>query len=58
MTCIEFAKYLKQLAILQAMKPDEQIVCTNATVVMDSKGNLSYFNNDSVVSIITTGEKE
>jgi hypothetical protein len=48
-----FDKPFNRFAIEQAMKHDEEIVCTNATVVMDSNGNLSYFNNDNLVCMIS-----
>ena len=38
--------------IQQAMKPDERIVCTNATVVMDGRGELSYFDNEGGICLI------
>ncbi|NCB30381.1 MAG: hypothetical protein EOM66_03120 [Clostridia bacterium] len=28
------------------LKADEEIVCRNATVMMDSRGRISYINND------------
>lgn len=30
------------------LKQDEEPVCLNAIVVMDSNGNLSYFNKDKI----------
>ena len=36
-----------------ALKADEKIVCTNATVIMDSKGNLSYYRNNTPMCVIT-----
>ena len=36
-----------------ALKADEKIVCTNATVIMDSNGNMSYYRNDTPVCVIT-----
>lgn len=52
MTIIQYPNELNLLAIQSAMKPDERIVCTNATVVMDSRGELSYFRNDTPICII------
>lgn len=43
---------LKPAVIPSAMKPDERIVCTNATVIMDGKGNISYFNNETAICVI------
>ena len=36
-----------------SLKYDEEIVCRNATVVVDSKGNISWFDNDVPLCIIT-----
>lgn len=52
MTIQQYPGPLNLLAIKAAMKPDERIVCTDATVVMDSKGNISYFRNDTPVCVI------
>ena len=49
---------LNLLAIKAAMKPDERIVCTNATVVMDSNENISYFRNDTPVCVIGKDEAQ
>ena len=49
--------HLNRLAIEAAMKPDERIVCENATVVMDAAGNLSYFDNEIPVCLIKEAEK-
>lgn len=29
-------------------KPDEEIVCNNATVVVDKRGEISWYNNKNV----------
>ena len=59
MTVTQYTGPLHSLAIMQAIKPDERIVCTNATVIMDSKGNISYFRNDTPVCLVNTeGEHE
>lgn len=52
MTITQYPGELNRLAIQQAMKPDERIVCTNATVVMDGNERLSYFDNDKAVCLI------
>lgn len=47
-----FDEFLRE----KVMKDDEKIVCRNATVLMDSKGNLSYINNESVLCYLTEDE--
>lgn len=47
-----FDRDLNVLALKMALKKDEEVVCTNATVVMDKNGNLSYFDNDNLLTII------
>ena len=42
--------------IRQALKPDERIVCENATVIMDGQENLSYFNNDGAICLMNSSE--
>ena len=44
---------LSQKAIEMSLKHDEEIVCRNATVVVDSRGNISWFDNDVPLCIIT-----
>lgn len=44
---------LNQKAIEMSLKHDEEIVCRNATVVVDSKGNISWFDNDIPLCIMT-----
>ena len=48
---------LKPAIIPSALKQDERIVCTNATVIMDGKGNISYFNNETAICVIGEDEK-
>jgi len=36
------------------LKNDEVIVCENATVVMDSSGNLNYYSNDIPLNFLET----
>lgn len=59
MNITQFTGPLNAEAIRMALKHDERIVCTNATVVMDGKGNISYFRNDTPVCVIDTrGERK
>ena len=44
---------MNQKAIEMSLKHDEEIVCRNATVVVDGKGNISWFNNDVPLRVIT-----
>ena len=53
MNIAQFPKEMNLAVMNMALKSDEQIVCTNATVIMDSKGNLSYYRNDAPVCVIT-----
>ncbi|MEA5059364.1 MAG: hypothetical protein VB049_04930 [Candidatus Pelethousia sp.] len=39
------------------LKADEEIVCRNATVMMDSRGHISYINNDRPPVVLPTGEE-
>lgn len=52
MKIAQYPSLLNLLAIKAAMKPDERIVCTNATVVMDRNERISYFRNDTQVCVI------
>lgn len=52
MTYTQYPGPLNLLAIKATIKPDERIVCTNATVVMDSNDRVSYFRNDTPVCVI------
>lgn len=45
-------KSLNRAAIESSLKHDEKIVCENATVVVDSNGNISWFNNDVPLCVI------
>lgn len=54
MNITQYPGALNRLAMERALKPDERIVCTNATVVMDSREELSYFRNDTPVCVIDT----
>jgi len=56
MNIAQYPNLLNLLAIKAAMKPDERIVCTNATVIVDSNDRISYFRNDTPVCMI--GEEE
>lgn len=49
-----FDEFLRE----KIMKDDEKIVCRNATVLMDSKGNLSYINNESVLCYLAEDEND
>lgn len=44
---------MNQKAIEMSLKHDEEIVCRNATVVIDSKGNVSWFDNGVPLCVIT-----
>ena len=44
---------MNQKAIEISLKHDEKIVCRNATVVVDSKGNISWFDNTTPLCVIT-----
>ena len=46
-------KRLNRMAIESSLKYDEEIVCENATVVVDSKGNISWFDNNIPLCVIT-----
>lgn len=44
---------LNPKAIEMALKPNERIVCTNATVAVDENGNVSaWFRNDVPLVIV------
>ena len=53
MNIIQFPKEMNHTIMNMALKADEKIVCTNATVIMDSKGNLSYYRNNTPMCVIT-----
>lgn len=40
------------------LKPDEKIVCVNATVIEDSNGVISWFDNNKPLCIAAKGAKE
>lgn len=44
---------LNQKAIEMSLKHDEEIVCRDATVIVDSKGNISWFDNSVPLRVIT-----
>ena len=44
------------LALNATLKEDEKIICTNATVIEDSGGNISWINNDKMMPILTGDE--
>ena len=48
-------KNLNRMAIESSLKYDETLVCENATVIADSKGNISWINNDIPICVF---EKE
>lgn len=52
MKIVQLPNELNAAAMKIAMKPDERIVCRNATVIMDGKGNISYFNNETAICLI------
>lgn len=52
-----FDKNLNKAAIESALKPDEEIVCENATVIADKNGNISWIDNKVPICVITK-EKE
>ena len=58
MTYTQYPPMVKRVAVEAALKADERIVCTNATVVMDGRGELSYFDNDAAIVIIQEGQHE
>ena len=37
-------------------KPDEEIVCSNATVVVDKRGEISWYNNKTRPYIVKNGD--
>ena len=47
---------LSQLAY--PLKPDEEIVCTNATVSVDRLGNIAWRNNDEPCLSVRTGKEK
>lgn len=54
MTIHQYSGPLNFIAIQQALKPDEKIVCTNATVAVDQSGNVTaWFNNDVPVCLLS-----
>ena len=53
MNIIQFSSNeLNEMAIEQSLKHDEEIVCRNATVIVDSKGNISWIDNQIPLPII------
>lgn len=48
-----FDKELNRAAIESSLKHDEEIVCENATVIVDKKGNISWIDNDVPLCVIT-----
>ena len=42
-----FQKYMES-----ALAHDEEIICTNATVIVNSRGGLSWFNNEKAIAIM------
>lgn len=49
---------MNQKAIEMSLKHDEEIVCQNATVVVDSKGNISWLDNNVPLCVITEDNDE
>ena len=54
MKCTQIMPPFNRLAY--PIKPDEKIVCTNATVIEDSKGEISWFDNDKPLCVAAKGE--
>lgn len=52
--CTQIMPPLNRLAY--PLKPDEKIVCANATVVEDGKGEISWFDNDKPLCIAAKEE--
>ena len=48
---------LNALAIEGILKHDEQIVCRNATVLVDSKGEITWIDNDKPLCIAAKEDK-
>lgn len=47
-------KRLKRIAIESSLRHDEEIVCENATVIVDKNGNVTgWFDNNVPVCVIT-----
>ena len=45
------------LALRDSLRPNERIVCRNATVIEDDIGNISWLDNDGMV-LITVEEND
>ena len=48
---------LNALAIEGILKHDEQIVCRNATVIVDNRGQISWIDNDKPLCIAAKEDK-
>lgn len=49
---------MNQKAIEMSLKHDEEIICRNATVVVDGKGNISWFNNGVPLCVMAEDNDE
>lgn len=50
-------RHLNRMAIESSLRMDEEIVCENATVIVDKNGNVTgWFDNDVPVCVITKEE--
>lgn len=47
----------KARVLYPTLKKDEEIVCLNAIVIMDSRGDISYYNKD-LLPLIYPAHKE
>lgn len=56
MKYVQIATPFNQLAIDGIIKPDERIVCRNATVTEDSRGQVSWIDNDKPLCIAANEE--
>lgn len=56
MKYIHIAPPLNQLAIEQILKHDEEIVCRNATVLVDSRGEITWIDNNKPLCIAVNEE--
>lgn len=49
--------YLNRAVIESSLKPDEEIVCDNATVIADKNGNISWIDNSVPICVIPKEEE-
>lgn len=50
----KFCDVYKARLLYPTLKKDEEVVCLNALVVMNSRGDISYYNKDHLPIIYST----